>query len=222
MIKENIMKKASKHNSDLELLYETFTQWFQSGNSQGPKCTKCSRPILKTKTEEGCRFCRVIFAQKQNLNNKSMDGILKIKNKVQQLLKRFPSKEKKDPSITFTEKIAKCLINSFPELIGELILPENPSIGVHLLNGGEKGSFSPTSTFLQKSQKNLNFLIAMSLTNLRNGYVVLDHVHPILTEWIPESIMKKFESTKKEIQQCVTFPNYNGKYKYFFNFFESY
>ena len=212
MVKENIMKKASKHNSDLELLWETFIQWFESGNSQGPKCAKCSQSIYKA--EEGCQFCRVIFAQKKNLNIKSMDGILKSKSKVQQLLHKYPSKAKKDPSITFTEKIAKCLISSFPELIGELLLPENPSIGVHLLNGGEKGSFSSTSTFLQKSQKNLNFLIAMSITTLPNGYVILDQVHPLLTEWIPDAIMKKFDSSKKEIQECVTFSKCNGKYKY--------
>lgn len=142
----------------------------------------------------------------------------KIKSKVQQFLKQFPSKEKKDPSITFTEKIAKCLISSFPELIGELLLPENPSIGVHLLNGGEKGSFSTTSTFLQKSQKSINFLIAMSITTLSNGYVILDQVHPLLTEWIPVSIMKKFDSSKKEIQECITLSNCNGKYKYYLNF----
>lgn len=213
MVKENIMKKASKHNSDLELLFETFIEWFQSGNSQGSKCAKCSRSI--SKADEGCRFCRVIFAQKKNLNSKSMDGILKIKSKVQQLLQRFPSKEKKDTSIAFTEKIAKCLISSFPELIGELLLPENPSIGVHLLHGGEKGSFSPTSTFLQKSQKNLNFLIAMSLTTLPNGYVILDQVHPLLNEWIPESIMKKFDASTKQIQECIKLSNCNGKYKYY-------
>lgn len=68
------MKKASKHNSDLELLFETYVEWFQSGNSEGPKCAKCFRFI--SKADEGCRFCRVIFAQKKKLNSKSMNEIL--------------------------------------------------------------------------------------------------------------------------------------------------
>jgi len=217
--KANIMEIASKHNSDLELLLETFMNWYDSGICKGIVCEKCNRPIPK-KDYDGCRFCRSNFAQQNKLNKRALERVLATKNQVLKLLKNFTNQEKKKSNIPITEKIGRGLIASFKEHIGELLFPENPSIGVHLLDGGEKGSFNSTSTFLQKSQKNITTIIAMSITNLPNGYYILDQVHPILSEWIPEKIMQKFGVIKKDIQECLIYPNCNGKYRYFFVFYQ--
>ena len=222
LAKANIMEIASKHSSDLELLWETFLKWYDSGVCSGALCERCKKPIPKKDNKNkidysGCRFCRLEFAQLNKLNKRVLERALSVKENAIKLLQNIKFQGEINNSITFTEKIGRCLIASFKEHIGELLFPENPSIGVHLLDGSSKGSFSSTSVFLQKSQKNITTVIAMSIVGLPGGYFLLDQVHPILHEWIPEKIKKQMGLIQKDIQECFSFPNCHGKYKLIFS-----
>lgn len=124
----------------------------------------------------------------------------------------MPNKGKISFNIPFTEIIGRCLIASFKEQIGEIILPENPSVGVHLLNNGEKALFSLTSVFLQKQQRKVTTLISMSIFQQPSGYLILDHVHPINPNWIPDKLLTIIKQNQKEIQECIVYKNVNSCY----------
>ena len=210
------MEIASKYNSDIELLNDMYINWFDAGKTSDPICVRCGKtlPPYVLKKDQGCRLCRVKFSNENRLNNKIMETILNSKDQVMQIIKRTPNNIQRNPDITLTEIIGRCLISSFREQMGELLLPENPDAGVHLLDNGGKAVFSSTSAFAQKQQTSYSEVISMKITQISKGYMILDQVHPILSEWIPEKYMKSLVSLKKDMQECLVCPNLNIRYRY--------
>ena len=97
-------------------------------------------------------------------------------------------------------------------------MPENPDAGVYLLDTGGKGSFSKTSVFAQKQQKgDIREVIAMNITQTPSGNLILDQIHPIISQWVPEKIMRSLEKAKKDFKECLVYNNINGKYRFLFN-----
>ena len=213
--KEKIMELASSYNSDIEFLLEIYSQWFNSGRTIDYMCMPCNSkvPSYLCHKNNGCNVCRTKFSNQNHLNKIIMETILNTKETV---LKTISNQPQQNPmkNLPLTEIIGRCLILSFQEQMGELLLPENPDAGLHLLDNGSKGSFSTTSVFAQKQQKQFTEVIAMKITQITNGSIIVDQVHPLAQSWIPEKYLKKLTESSKDMQECFSYPNLSVRYRF--------
>lgn len=213
--KEKIMELASNHNSDIEFLLQIYLKWFNSGRTTDYMCVSCHSkvPSYLCHKNNGCKACRTKFSNDNRLNNKIMETIL---NTNETVVKTISNKPQQNPmkNLPLTEIIGRCLIVSFQEQMGELLLPENPDAGLHLLDNGSKGSFSTTSVFAQKQQKQFTEVIAMKITQITNGSIIVDQVHPLAQSWIPEKYLKKLTEASKDMQECLSYPNLSVRYRF--------
>lgn len=207
------MEKAFEYDSDIELLWQTFIDWYNSGKSSNKSsCDKCQKPVNFKAIIVGCRTCRMKFCHENQINKKTMEMVFHTKEKVLKLIKNYPKQALENKALSFSEIIGRCLASSFKEQIGELILPGNPAAGVHLIYNNTKGIFSETSTFLQKIQKNVHTVVCMSIQQSKNELVILDLVHPIDSSWIPAKFLMQHQSSRKEINEVFSFKNLSVRF----------
>lgn len=196
---------------------DIYIKWFNFGKTTDNICETCKMKVpsvLLTKNK-GCKSCRTEFSNKNRLNNKIMEIILKTKENVLEIIlsEKFLQENKEKKLLPLSEMIGRCLISSFKDQIGQLLLPEYPDTGLILLDSGLKGSFSTTSVFSQKQQKSFSQVISMKITQIPNGSIIVDQVHPLLAQWIPLKYMQKLKETFKKIEECLVYTGLSGRYR---------
>eukprot|EP01050_Picozoa_sp_SAG11_P004077 SAG11_NODE_251_length_11596_cov_5.592763_3_plen_356_part_00 len=125
---EKITRMAAHHESDLLLQCQVFEEWVAAGD----------------------RRARVMHAQKEGLNNKVLENVdSTVKTTLKAIRKEFTSAEC-DASDSDVAAIGQCLINSYPEQLGQMLMPLDPSAGVFLLaNRQLRGTLSQSSVLAQ-------------------------------------------------------------------------
>eukprot|EP01043_Picozoa_sp_COSAG02_P034945 COSAG02_NODE_2473_length_8740_cov_335.972688_1_plen_2244_part_00 len=192
--KNKISRMAATHESDLLLQREVYKGWSAAGadGRQG-------------------RRSRIAFAQTHGLNNRVLECVADtIKITLKKIQKTFSSAtvsaEDSDLAV-----IGQCLLASFPEQLGQPLLPGDPSAGVFLLsNRSLRGTLSSTSVLVQNTCA-VDLFITMNATMIPSGALMVDSNHPIDRSWLNAELNCKMSD--QEMVTCWHRSNLNPRFE---------
>lgn len=209
--KQRVASAASEHESDLLFLRGIYHQWVRAGTEEN------------SSTDSKMSRLRPRYANKHSLNNKILEIVHQTKKQVIKILKNMKMETQLTPlsepdNSSQIEIIGRCLALSFKEQICEMLLPNNPDAGAHLLDGVSKGIFSSTSAIshrirTQPAKNDSRFVVAMSITRIPSGLIIIDQVHPLKMEWLPTDIQTKISHSSLEIVECFSRPNLSDRFR---------
>jgi ATP-dependent helicase HrpA len=187
--KDKIARMAAVHKSDLLLQREVYKDWSTSG-AEG---------------RQG-RRARIAYAQEHGLNNRVLECVNDtVKNTLMAIRKSFNSTTARAED-TDVAVIGQCLLASFPEQLGQPLVPTDPSAGVFLLsNHSLRGTLSNTSVLVQNTEP-VSLFITMSATMIPSGSLMVDSSHPIDRLWLSDELNQKVLSRVFAVDLVCSYP----------------
>lgn len=187
--KKRVASEASEEISDLLFLQKVFHNWSKlTGGKKG----------------------RIKYALENGLNSKVLEMVLGTVKQVLPVVQRKPFKKTSLEVFPEVEVVGRCLVSSFKDQIGEMLIPKNPDAGVHLITSNSKGTLSSSSSLAQNSDLT-RFFIAMSVTQLPS-ILIVDQAHPIQLEWLSDDLCSMLETVSLNIVECYTRKNLNIRF----------
>jgi hypothetical protein len=209
---------SSKYESDLFFQRAVFLDWISAGavDPATHQCLTCKNKFASSLKDQECRPCRVKHSFTHGLNNKVLEIAKADSHQVMKAISNI--KAPSSPSQDAQEVIGRSLAHAFPEQIAELLLRSDPDAGAFLLASNMKGFLSSTSAVTQAAARDVNhqnsdLMLAMTITSLTSGRIILDHIHLVRIEWLPPKWADYVRQSKKDIQICFQRPNLNRRYR---------
>ena len=175
---------AEKHESDLLMLHDVYKMWLESSCG----CTD------KNKAAK----LRAAYASKEGLNNRVLAGLTHTVESTLGAIRKVVKCNTPTAGSAVDELsvIGKCLLSSFPEQVGVLLIPSDPSLGAFLVaNRDLKGRMSSTSVVMQQAgRENGGAFITMKSTVIPSGVLMIDYVHPVDTTWLHQDLAAELSS----------------------------
>eukprot|EP01122_Echinamoeba_exundans_P000205 TRINITY_DN10180_c0_g1_i1.p1 TRINITY_DN10180_c0_g1~~TRINITY_DN10180_c0_g1_i1.p1 ORF type:complete len:914 (+),score=96.79 TRINITY_DN10180_c0_g1_i1:460-3201(+) len=218
VIKQKWALKSAQFQSDLFFQRSVFRDWVSAGatdpSTNGCQTCKCKPPAASK--GQGCRSCRVKHSVEHGLNNKILEIAKADSDQVMKTMAKVPSPS--SPSNNEDEAIGRSLAHAFPEQIAELLLRSDPDAGAFLLASSMKGFLSSTSAVTQAAARDVNhqnsdLMLAMTITRLPSGRIVMDQMHLVQLEWLPQKWADHVKEMKKELQICFERHNLHRRYR---------
>jgi HrpA-like RNA helicase len=187
--KAKVAEAASRFSSDLLFLSSVYQSWASAGKlSDKGRCPACQRQYKPS--FDRCRPCRIKHTVEQSLNNKVLEIVHQNKLQVLEVICQLSQQQQSSTSCTPEEVIGRCLSYAFPEQVAELLVGNNPDAGAFLASSKLKTMLSGGSALTRDMVSDTKlakstFIIAMAITKIPSGSVIIDKMHRIDLKWLP-------------------------------------